>query len=106
MVSESPTQKTDHGEFTQLRDQLWWACREWLRLDPSAMLPPDAELIEELSVPTYEIIKGKIKIMPKTSTGKQKKISMKELLKRSPDKAEALIMTFYRGGFFEGCDLT
>ena len=61
------------------------------------MLPPDEDLLEELKIPTYEVVKGKVKIM-----GKQ---TMRELLKRSPDRAEALIMTFYSGGFFEGCDL-
>ena len=95
-VASSPTKKSDLGEFGILRDQLWWSTREWLRTE-DAMLPPDEDLLEELKIPTYEVVKGKVKIM-----GKQ---TMRELLKRSPDRAEALIMTFYSGGFFEGCDL-
>ncbi|MBW2065014.1 MAG: hypothetical protein JRJ03_08780 [Deltaproteobacteria bacterium] len=91
-VASSPTQKTEQGEFYQLRDQLWWAVREWLRTDPGAMLPPDEQLTEELAAPTYEVVNGKIKIM--------KKDTMRELLKRSPDPADALCLTFFSGGFF------
>lgn len=87
-VAASPTEKTELGEFKILRDQLWWACREWLRTDPGAMLPPDELLIEELTVPTYEVINGKIQVM--------KKPIMRELLKRSPDRADALGLTFYK----------
>ena len=95
-VAERPTIKTDIGEFRLLRDQLWWLCREWLRTDPGAMLPPDEELIEELSAPTYNTDSGKIEVM--------KKADMREVLKRSPNKADALCMTFAgRGGFFSNC---
>ncbi len=85
-VSSSPTQKTEQGEFFILRDQLWWSCREWLRTDPGAMLPPDELLIEELQTPTYEVDRGRIRIM--------KKATMREVLKRSPDRADALCLTF------------
>jgi len=95
-VSERPTIKTEIGEFRILRDQLWWQCREWLRTDPGAMLPPDEELIEELQTPIYSTDSGKIEVM--------KKADMKEVLKRSPNKADALCLTFAgAGGFFEDC---
>jgi hypothetical protein len=97
-VAASPTVKTEAAEFTLLRDQLWFACREWLRTDPGAMLPPDEELIQELSIPTYEIHKGKIRVT--------KKDVMREILKRSPDKADSLCLTFYQGGIFTECDLS
>ena len=87
-VASSPTEKSELGEFFILRDQLWWACREWLRTDPGAMLPPDNGLIEELLIPTYEVVNGKIRIM--------KKLIMRELLKRSPDRADALCLTFFK----------
>jgi hypothetical protein len=87
-VASSPTQKTELGEFYILRDQLWWEVREWLRTDQGAMLPPDELLIEELQTPTYEVIGGKIRVM--------KKETMRELLKRSPDRADSLCLTFYR----------
>jgi hypothetical protein len=97
-VAASPTQTTEQGEFYRLRDQLWWSCREWLRTDPGAMLPPDEILLEELQVPTYEVVNGKIRVMPKET--------MRELLKRSPDRADALCLTFAPSGFFGACDLS
>ena len=87
-VASSPTEKTEIGEFQILRDQLWWACREWLRIDPGAMLPPDELLLEELLTATYEVANGKVRVM--------KKDTMRELLKRSPDRADALCLTFYQ----------
>ena len=80
------------GEFAQLRDQLYWSCREWLRTDPGAMLPPDERLILQLVTPTYNIKGGKIKIMTKNST--DGKVCMRSILKHSPDEMESLIMTF------------
>jgi hypothetical protein len=87
-VASAPTEKTDLGEFKNLRSQLWWACREWLRIDSGAMLPPDEALLEELATPTYEVTNGKIEVMRKTT--------MRELLKRSPDRADSLCLTFYQ----------
>ena len=85
-VAESATEKAEQGEFGILRDQLWWAVREFLRADVGAMLPPDEDLIEELIVPTYAIVGGKIKVMSKDE--------MKHNLGRSPDKADSLCLTF------------
>lgn len=85
-VASKPTETTEQGDFGLMRDQLWWACREWLRLDPGAMLPPDEDLLEELHCPTYENRNGKIKVMDKDT--------MREVLKRSPDRADALCLTF------------
>lgn len=97
-VASRPTESTDLGEFRILRDQLWWNVREWLRTDPGAMLPPDEQLIEELMTPDYRVENGKIRIM--------KKDTMRELLRRSPDSADALCLTFASSGFFQDCDLT
>ena len=85
--SERATAKSEIGEFTRLRDQLFWSVREWLRADPGSMLPPDETLLEELQVITYSIEAGKIKIMAKDS--------IRELLGRSCDRADALCLTFY-----------
>jgi hypothetical protein len=87
-VASAPTESTELGEFHILRDQLWWSCREWLRIDPGAMLPPDEMLIEELQIPTYEVVNGEVRVM--------KKETIKELIKRSPDRADALCLTFYQ----------
>lgn len=85
-TQQSPTKQPDDGEFQILRDQLWWSVREWLRLDPGAMLPPDDELIEELLAATYEQVGRFIKVM--------KKDDMRKVLGRSPDRADALCLTF------------
>lgn len=92
MVSASPEEgsvESELGKFKILRDQLMWAVREWLRADPGSMLPPDENLIEELATPTYKVDAGKIRVMPK-------KI-MRDLLRRSPDRMDALMLTFYSG---------
>ena len=86
MVASKPTMTTEIGEFRILRDELWWRTREWLRADSGSMLPPNEELIEELMCPTYNIGSGKIEVM--------KKDDMKEILGRSPNKADALCLTF------------
>jgi hypothetical protein len=96
-VASSPTMKTEMGGFNILRDQLWWSVREWLRTD-RAMLPSDELLLEELRIPTYEVKNGRIRVMDKAT--------MRELLKRSPDRADALCLTFNESGFFAGCEFT
>jgi hypothetical protein len=88
-LAESPSHliKSDLGEFFQLRDQLWWAVREWLRTDPGAMLPPDPYLLDELRAVSYEKRdNGKIRMTPKEK--------LRDLLRRSPDRADALCLTF------------
>jgi hypothetical protein len=97
MVAWAATDKTDLGEFGILLDQLMWEVREWLRTD-QAMLPPDADLIEELLAFNYEIKAGKVKV---SSTDE-----VKELLKRSPDRARALMFSFMKSGFFSKMDLS
>jgi hypothetical protein len=88
-ASSKPTRfiTTELGEFKMLRDQLWWAVREWLRTDQGAMLPPDELLVEELRAAQYEKgLDGKIKITNKKD--------FRQALKRSPDRADALCLTF------------
>lgn len=76
--------------FANMRAYLMWAIRDWL--DPSkkskAMLPPDDGLKEELCEAKWRFqSNGKIIIEPKED--------IKERLKRSPDKMDALANTFY-----------
>ncbi|MFH2074328.1 MAG: hypothetical protein ABIJ57_03130 [Pseudomonadota bacterium] len=85
-AQERPTVATEMGEFKIIRDQLWWAVREWLRVDSGSMLPPDDELLEELHTVTYDVVNGKIQVMDQDT--------IKELLKRSPNSADALRQTF------------
>lgn len=91
-VAESPTIDCELGKFAQLRDQLYWTFREWLRKDPGAMLPPDEKLIQQALTPTYSIQRGKIKVMPKNPT--EGKVCMRDLLKGSPDELDGVVMTF------------
>ena len=87
-VSSKPSNmiKSDLGQFRYLRDQLWWACREWLRTDPYAMIPPDQLLVAELKTPTYKVTHRGIEVSSKEV--------MRGQLKRSPDRADALCLTF------------
>jgi hypothetical protein len=62
------------------------------------MLPPDEMLIEDLKTPTHEVENGKIRVM--------KKDVMRDLLKRSPDRADALCLISSSEGFFADCDFT
>ena len=79
--------KVEMGEFLQLRDQLYWAIRKWLKEDETAMLPPDPYLIEELLALEYVVTnRGKIKIIDKDK--------LRKSLRRSPNKADALALTF------------
>lgn len=88
-VSEkpSPVYKLDKGEFYLLRDQIYWLLREWLKLSPKATLPPDGYLLEELRAMEYqEDSRGRIRV----STKKE----LREVLKRSTDRSDALALTF------------
>lgn len=89
-ASQSPTPgtKTEFGEFWMIRDQLWWAVREWLKSDWSAMLPPDNLLLEELKAPTYHVNPNNSKIVVTN------KDELRKRLLRSPDRADALCLTF------------
>lgn len=88
-VAERNEKKCEFGEFGIVRDEIMWAVREWLRTDTGAMLPPDDDLIEELMCPTWRTQGKYVKIM-----SKNEKDGMRERLKRSPDKFDALALTF------------
>lgn len=71
--------------FMRLRDELWWAARDWFGRKDCA-IPRDDALISELVAPTYTI----------NSTGKVLVERKDELKKRglpSPDLADAFILT-------------
>lgn len=102
MVASAATQTAEEGVFDRQRDQLFWALREWLRTDTGAMLPPDEALLEELRVIQYEVKNGRIKVQSKEGAH-----GLSALLGRSPDRMDALAMTFYEeGGAFDGYDLS
>lgn len=77
-------------EFLNMRAYLYWALRDWL--DPAqnskAALPTDQELKAELTEIKWQYLSsGKIKM--------ESKEEIRKRLKRSPDKSDALVNTFY-----------
>ncbi len=82
-VSESPALRQ---KYMKLRDELWFRAREWLEARDSK-LPDDEVLINELASLRYSI----------TSNGKFKAESKDSIKKRgykSPDLADAFVLTF------------
>jgi hypothetical protein len=75
--------------FNSIRSQMLWGVREWLRLDSGAMLPDDPELKDELLAPTYGKTVKELIFVCSTDT-------MKETLKRSPDRLMSLGLIFAR----------
>ena len=72
--------------YLNLRAELWFKIKEWLSAR-DCFLPDDNELVQELVSPIYKY----------TSTGKIKLESKEEMKKRgikSPDKGDALALTF------------
>jgi phage terminase large subunit len=73
----------------RLRDELWLKGREWFQ-DKMSSMPQDDALIAELTAPTYTF----------SSTGKmvvESKADMKKRGMRSPDLADAFLLTFACG---------
>jgi phage terminase large subunit len=88
-VGESPA--TDDGRYMRLRDELWFKGRDWFEKRDVCM-PKDDGLISELVVPKYKV----------ESSGKLKVESKDDLKKRgvkSPNKADAFLLTFAGGDF-------
>lgn len=82
-VAESAS-ADDH--YNRLRDELWFRGRKWLE-KKHCKLFPDETLIAELSLPKYSV----------TSSGKLKvegKDELKKRYPRSPDVADAFLLTF------------
>jgi Terminase large subunit, T4likevirus-type, N-terminal len=84
---------TGHFTFVNLRAYLWWNFREAIdpsspNYDPEISLPDDPLLMEELCAPRYKIQLGGIQI--------EDKDRIKVRLGRSPDRAEALLIAYYR----------
>jgi hypothetical protein len=83
-VAESPA--VEPARFVRLRDELWFACRDWLAARDVRM-PDDADTIAELTAVKYKL----------TSAGKilvESKDEMKRRGMPSPDRADAVVLTF------------
>jgi phage terminase large subunit len=79
----------DKERFSNLRAELYWNLREALNpdLEEPIALPPDDELLMELSSVKYQIdSRGRTKLEPKED--------MKKRIGRSPDRADAVVLAF------------
>jgi hypothetical protein len=86
-VSESPSLKE---RFTRLRDELFWKAREWFEAR-DCKIPSDESLISEVTAVRYKYQStGKLKI--------ESKDEMKRRGQRSPDVADAFVLTFAQEG--------
>lgn len=80
-------------KFFNIRSEAYWRLRE--ALDPGQeggspiSLPPDPRLLAELTAPTYDIDRGQIRVMAKDA--------VVEKLGRSPDRADAVVMSWHGG---------
>lgn len=95
--SEASGQLTVAGNlrFRNKRAEMYWKLREALdptNPDPIA-LPPDAELLADLTAVRYKVVTmGKV-----TALQMREKDEIREMLGRSPDKGDAVAMTFISG---------
>lgn len=81
-VSEAATSEG----YSKLRDQLWFALRDWLK--EGGQLPPDSHLEGELVAVKYNFdTQGRSKVEPKAD--------LKKRMGRSPDRADALALAVY-----------
>lgn len=76
----------DKEQYINHRTELWGRMRDWI---PTATLPRDAELCDDLAAPMYDYsLKGQLKL--------ESKDKMKKRGYASPNNADALAMTFSR----------
>jgi hypothetical protein len=81
---------SDPEHYSNLRAELWHGLANWIR--KGGMLPDDSKLSSELATPRYDQ-KG-----PRGSLRIEAKDEFKKRLKRSPDRAEALMLAVYGAG--------
>ncbi|OIR02610.1 terminase-like family protein [mine drainage metagenome] len=87
-VAESASISSDKEgrSYSRLRDELWFLGREWLEAR-DCKLPDDDDLIAELTTPKYQVLSnGTIKV--------ESKDEMKRRSIKSPNRADAFLMTF------------
>jgi hypothetical protein len=69
--------------YVNMRAQMWMEMADWVK---TGCMPHIAEMVAELTTPTYFFSKGKFQI--------EAKDQVKKRLGRSPDLADALALTF------------
>jgi phage terminase large subunit len=89
-VAEAAASNAGDASYSRLRDELWFKGREWL-LALDCKLLDDEDLIGELTTPKYAILSnGDIKV--------ESKQEMKERGVKSPNLADAWLLTFASDG--------
>ena len=87
--TEGATDRSGQFQFLNLRAEIWWKMRE--ALDPASgedvALPYDLELLGDLCSARYKEVGGKIQI--------EDKDTIRRRLGRSPDKGDAVVMTYW-----------
>lgn len=76
--------KSAYAQYNNKRTEMWAKMRDWLS---NGAIPNDPELISELSMPTYDMSEKNQMIL-------ESKKQIRDRLGRSPDKADALALTF------------
>ena len=90
-VSETASLKE---RFNRLRDELFWNAREWFEAR-DCNIPNDATLIQEITGIRYKYLSnGKLKV--------ESKDEMKRRGQRSPDVADAFVLSFAESGAIAG----
>jgi hypothetical protein len=90
-VSETASLK---NKFNRLRDELFWSAREWFEAR-DVKIPSDDTLIAELTGIRYKYLStGKLKV--------ESKDEMKRRGQRSPDVADAFVLSFAQQGALAG----
>ena len=86
--SSAYTDKSGMLEFANRRSEAWWTFKEALEPDSGQdiALPPDPELMADLTAPTYEVDTRGIHI--------EKKENIIKRLGRSPDCGDAVVMNY------------
>lgn len=90
-VSETASLK---DRFNRLRDELFWNAREWFEAR-DCHIPSDDTLIQEITAIRYKYLSnGKLKV--------ESKDEMKRRGQRSPDVADAFVLSFAENGAIAG----
>jgi len=86
IVNGKVSMSADDDRYDRKRTEMYFNLKNWL--ENGGRLPPDDELMEELVAVTYSFTEnGKLRIA--------KKSDMKEVLGRSPDKADSVALNFF-----------
>ena len=76
--------KPNDPRYYNKRSEMWWEMAKWVKR--GGALPDEPDLARELTAPTYTMFKGKLRV--------EEKEKIKARLKFSPDKGDALVLTF------------